>query len=137
MRKSRCLPWETTFSTARPARSTVAIRGMRKSVGVSVWRARAACNRVAARKTVSPSGTDAHAPRRGVESRLRECAGDGRVEHGLAVGALHLEPAEAAFPRRRRQRLGGRLHHALVVAVRQQPPPPPLALQDAPAAAPP
>src|SRR4029077_2268609 len=120
MRKSRCLPCDVTSSTARPAKLTVAKRGTRKSVRVSVWPASAARSRVAARKTVSPSGTDAHAPRRGVESCLRERACDGRVEHRLAVGTLHLEPPEPSFPGRRRQRLGRGLHHALVVTVGEQ-----------------
>src|SRR5215204_5363772 len=56
VRNSRCLPRAATSRTAWPLRSAVANRGTRKSVATRRWPARAACMRVAARKTVSPSG---------------------------------------------------------------------------------
>src|SRR5262245_55175945 len=130
MRTRRCLPRETTSSTRRPDRSTVAIRGIRKSVRVSTWPASARRIRVAARKTVSPSGTNAHAPRRRMEARLREGPGYRRVEHGLAVGALDLEPPELPLARDRRQRFRRRLDELLVVAVREQRPSAALDVED-------
>ncbi len=55
-RVSRCLPRGATSRTVRPARSTVAYRGTRKSLRVSTLPARASCSRRAACQTVSPSG---------------------------------------------------------------------------------
>src|SRR5262245_38417985 len=130
MRTRRCLPRETTSSTRRPDRSTAAMRGTRKSVRVSTWPASARRSRVAARKTVSPSGTNAHAPRRRVEARLREGPRDRRVEHGLPVGALYLEPPELSLARDRGQRFGRGFDELLVVAVREQRPPAALDVED-------
>src|SRR5262249_18852568 len=121
---------ETTSSTRRPDRSTAAIRGIRKSVRVSTWPTSARRSRSAARNTVSPSGTNAHAPRRRVEARLRESPRHRRVAHGLAVGALHLDPPELPRARDRGQRFRRRLDELLVIAVREQRPAAALDVED-------
>src|SRR6266540_1197001 len=57
MRVSRCLPRAVTAVTSRPVRSAAANRGTRSSNRRSVRPASAACSRLAASHTVSPSGT--------------------------------------------------------------------------------
>src|SRR5687767_14980927 len=85
----------------------VANRGTRKSVATRRWPARAVCMRVAARKTVSPSGIgrlspvhwgtalavpqtppEAEAAGGGAEPGLGEGPGQGAVEHRATVGLL-------------------------------------------------
>src|SRR5687768_11121009 len=122
MRNRKCLPRDTTSHSSRPERSAVAIAGTRKSVLVSVLPASARWSRVAATKTVSPSGTEAEAARGraepGVDQRLRERC----VLDRLAVGALDREAAQRAVASREGQRVDGRADHARVVRVRQQAP---------------
>jgi hypothetical protein len=61
---------------------------------------------------------------------LRQRARDGRVEHRLAVGALHSGVTQLAVAGSGRQCLGGRLDHRLVVAVREQRAAAPLDVED-------
>src|SRR3954468_23571495 len=63
-RMSRCLPRGTTSRTVAPVRSTAASWGTRSSPRRSVAPARAACIRLAASQTVSPSGTPPVSPAR-------------------------------------------------------------------------
>ena len=56
VRMSRCLPRETTDSTIQSTNDKVAWAGTRKSLTLKALPPRAASNRRAVRKTVSPSG---------------------------------------------------------------------------------
>src|SRR4029450_13363153 len=125
VRSSRCLPRAATSRTTWPLRSAVAKRGTRKSVAPSRSPARAVCMRLAARKTVSPSGigglaAQPEAAGGGPEPGLGQGPGQGGVGNGRPRGLLDPQPAQGAVADGQGEGVGRPAQPLLVVGEGEQ-----------------